>query len=97
MAYNNRYMTEQVRMTKIDLNSGIGIGRRVEVYLSGSLIDGFGIRIQVSDLSREIDPILSSFENIFKFTLMMMNFPLVFQLVGCVSPLYPIICQSFHF
>ncbi len=26
-----------------------------------------------------------------------MNFPLVFQLVGCVSPLYPIICQSFHF
>ncbi len=23
--------------------------------------------------------------------------PLVFQLVGCVSPLYPIICQSFHF
>ncbi len=24
-------------------------------------------------------------------------FPLVFQLVGCVSPLYPIICQSFHF
>ncbi len=26
-----------------------------------------------------------------------LNFPLVFQLVGCVSPLYPIICQSFHF
>ncbi len=26
-----------------------------------------------------------------------MNFPLVFQLVGCVSPLYPVICQSFHF
>ncbi len=26
-----------------------------------------------------------------------MNFPLVFQLVGCVSPLYSIMCQSFHF
>ncbi len=32
-----------------------------------------------------------------QFWSMMMNFPLVFQLVGCVSPLYPIICQSFHF
>ncbi len=35
-------------------------------------------------------------QKIYSFS-MMMNFPLVFQLVGCVSPLYPIICQSFHF
>ncbi len=32
-----------------------------------------------------------------QIVLMMMNLPLVFQLVGCVSPLYPIICHSFHF
>ncbi len=37
---NNRYMTEQVRKAEVDLNSGIGIGRRVEVCLSRSLSDG---------------------------------------------------------
>ncbi len=30
-------------------------------------------------------------------TMKWINFPFVFQLLGCVSPLYPIICQSFHF